>query len=92
MSSTNSEFSFEIVKNLGTLKEADRPGGYALECKLVRWNNAATPKIDVRSWQTPDPERQIPGYTRMSRGITLSDSEAERLAQAIAEHLNESRA
>lgn len=79
----SSDFSFEIVKHLGTLKEADRDDGYAMECNLVRWNGAPTPKVDVRSWDKT--------HSRMTRGITLTDSEAERLAQAIAEYL-ESRA
>ena len=72
------DFTFSIEKKLGILKEGSKDG-WSREVNLVSWNGQQPPKIDIREWS--------PDHTKMSRGITLSETEAERLIQAIAEHL-----
>lgn len=59
---------FQIVTELGILSTSN--GGWNKEVNLISWNGEA-PKIDIRSWS---PDRQ-----KMSRGITLSEEEADKL-------------
>ena len=71
-----SEFSFEIVEHITTLK--DYNNGWKKEVNIVAWNDAK-PKVDVRDW---DPEHQ-----HMTRGITLTEAEAEQMAKAIGQRM-----
>lgn len=73
---TNNEFSFEIVEHITTLR--DYNNGWTKEVNIVAWNDAK-PKVDVRDW---DPEHQ-----HMTRGITLTEAEAEQMAKAIGQRM-----
>lgn len=73
----NDEVRFEIVEHIGVL--ASKENGWTKEVNIVAWNG--TPgKVDVREW---DPDHQ-----RMSRGITLFEEEAEKLARTLAGRYN----
>ena len=69
-----SEFKYEIIKELGILSE--RNGGWSKQLNLISWNDAE-PKYDIRDW--------APNHEKMGKGISLSASEL----QALADLLNE---
>ena len=73
---TNTDFSFEIVEHIVTLGTYQT--GWSKEVNLVAWNKA-NPKVDVRDWSAD--------HTKMSRGITLTEAEAEKMAQAIGQRM-----
>lgn len=62
------EFSFEIVKNIGTLSEGK--GGWNLELNLVSWGGRPA-KYDLRSWS--------PDHQKMGKGSTFTKEELEAL-------------
>lgn len=66
------EFSFEIVKNIGTVGEGK--GGWNIELNLVSWGGRP-PKFDLRSW--------APDHQKMGKGITLSKEELENLKNIL---------
>ncbi|MBP5569139.1 MAG: hypothetical protein J6X54_07965 [Treponema sp.] len=66
------EFSFEIVKNIGTVGEGK--GGWNIELNLVSWGGRP-PKYDLRSW--------APDHQKMGKGITLSKEELENLKNIL---------
>lgn len=49
--------------------------GWAMEVNLVSWNEGK-PKIDIRSWSED--------HRRMSRGITLTEEQANKLSQILS--------
>ncbi|MCI5606632.1 MAG: YdbC family protein [Treponema sp.] len=68
------DFSFEIVKNLGTVAEGK--GGWNLELNLVSWGGRPA-KYDLRSWS--------PDHTKMGKGSTFSKEELEALKKLLNE-------
>lgn len=72
--SNNDPVRFEIMEHIDVL--GTKENGWTKEVNIVAWNGGAA-KIDVREW---DPE-----HTRMSKGITLFDAEAEKLTRALAD-------
>ena len=70
----NDEITFEIVEHLGVLSDT---GEWAKEVNLVAWNGQP-PKIDIRSWDAD--------HERMTRGVTLTESEAVTLAEALVHY------
>ena len=66
------DFSFEIVKNLGTVAEGK--GGWNLELNLVSWGGRPA-KYDLRSW---GPDQQ-----KMGKGSTFSKEELEALKNLL---------
>ena len=74
----NDPFTFEIVEHL--LVISTKEDGWSKELNLVSWNGQQPPKFDLREW-TPD-------HTKMSKGITLFDSEMRRVAQAYFNFCN----
>lgn len=69
---------FEIMKHIGVINAYDN--GWTREVNIVSWNKGK-PKIDVREWS--------PDHTRMSKGITLTDEEAEKLCMTLHNHFAE---
>ena len=67
------DFSFEIVKNIGTVGEGK--GGWNIELNLVSWGGRPA-KYDLRSW--------APDHQKMGKGVTLSEEELKQLAQVIS--------
>lgn len=64
------EITFEIVKELGVISENAR--GWAKELNLVSWNENP-PKYDIRDWS--------PDHSRMSKGVSLTEEEMEKLVE-----------
>lgn len=69
-----SSFKYEIIKKLGVLSE--NTNGWKREVNLISWNERPA-KIDIRDWD--------PNNEKMSKGITLSDEEAENLLNILKE-------
>lgn len=74
----NNEVTFEIKEHIGVLEE--RKDGWAKEVNIVAWNGGQA-KIDIRDWD--------PDHERMTRGITLFEDTAEKLAKALTERYND---
>ena len=72
------EITFEIKEHIALLNTSET--GWTREVNVVSWNGTK-PKVDVREW---DPDHQ-----RMSRGITLTETEAEKFARAIGQRMLE---
>ena len=67
------EITCSIVKRISVLSENDR--GYSKQVNFVSWNGAKA-KLDIRTW-SPDNEKSL-------KGISLDDSEARKLYEALA--------
>jgi hypothetical protein len=65
---------FDIKEHIGVLSVRDN--GWRKEVNSVAWNGNP-PKVDIRDW--------APGYSTMSRGITLHEIEAARLFTLLSE-------
>lgn len=75
MSST--EVSFDIIEHIGVIAEGQ--AGWNKEVNLVSWNGLPA-KIDIRDWDST--------HERMSRGITLTEDAAKKLAQFLSDKYN----
>ena len=71
---SNDSFRFEILNHIGVLSQ--NQSGWSKEVNVVKWNDA-NPKIDIRDWDTE--------HEKMSRGISLNVSEAEKLSDLLVE-------
>ena len=70
---------FRIVKQIGVLTTYQT--GWSKELNIVSWNGG-TPKYDIRDWN--------PEHERMTKGITLYESEAKKLAENLVNHFSNS--
>lgn len=66
------EIENKIVKEIAVLSKSE--SGYTKEINLVSWNGAE-PKYDIRSWS---PKRE-----KCGKGITLTETETEKLLAAL---------
>ena len=66
--------TFEIIKQLGVISKS--PTGWNKELNIVKWGDRE-PKYDIRDWDKK--------HERMSRGLTLTEEEAEKLSELLAE-------
>lgn len=66
------DFDFEIVKHIGVIAEKSK--GWKREINLISWGGAE-PKIDIRDWS--------PDHDKMSKGISLTAEEIEKLKELI---------
>lgn len=64
------EITYEITKELGVISENAK--GWTRELNLVSWNGHE-PKFDIRDWS--------PDHTRMSKGMSLTEEEMEKLVE-----------
>ena len=62
------KIAVEIVEHIGVV--GTKPNGYTKEVNIVSWNGHK-PKIDIRDWDA--------SHERPSRGLTLTEEEAEAL-------------
>lgn len=74
------EFKYEIIKHIGTISTSKN--GWAREVNIVSWNDNA-PKVDIREWS--------PDHVKMSRGVTLTEEEAETLCMTLHNYISERR-
>ena len=72
------EIKFEIVERLGVLSTNEK--GWTKELNIVSWNEREA-KYDLREWN--------PDHTRMSKGITFTEKEAEKLFYILEDDLKE---
>lgn len=72
------EIRFEIVKPLGIICETG--SGWTKEVNMVSWNGN-NPKVDIREWS--------PDHTRMSKGLTLTEEEAEQVCMILHNYMRE---
>ena len=72
------EITYEITKELGVISEDAK--GWTKELNLISWNERE-PKFDIRSWN--------PDHTRMSKGISLTEEEMEKLVELFNERNEE---
>ena len=72
------EISLEILEHIAVLKE--NPNGWKKEVNIIRWNDGA-PKVDIRDWN--------PTHDRMTKGITLTEKEANSFAKAFSQRMRE---
>lgn len=68
------EFTYEIKKHIGVLRTS--AGGWTKELNIVSWNGNSQ-KYDLREWSED--------HKKMSRGITLTISEARDLFDWLCE-------
>jgi len=75
----NGEITFEIVEHIGVLEVYDNhEEKWTKEVNLVAWNGGK-PKIDIRDWSS--------NHRRMSRGITLTEEQSEKLIKALGQRM-----
>ena len=70
------EIQFDVVKHIGIVSEGR--GGWNKELNMVSWNGRA-PKLDLRDW--------APDRKKMGKGVTLTQEEAVKLTELLAEAL-----
>ena len=68
------EISFKIIERLAVLSEAS--SGWRKELNIVSWNGNPE-KYDIRDWSSD--------HTKMSRGITLTGEQMEKVVDAMLE-------
>ena len=68
----NERISYKVIANVGTL--AKYQTGWSKEVNIVSWNEGQ-PKLDIRDWSED--------HEKMSRGITLTADEAQRLVDSV---------
>lgn len=72
------DIQYEIKKEIAVLSKSD--SGYTKEINLISWNGKE-PKYDIRSF-SPDREK-------CGKGITLTETEAKSLLEALRKQLND---
>lgn len=77
--------TWEIVEHLGTFTEYTdfRGEKKTKEVNLVSWNGKL-PKVDIREWNED--------HSTMTKGVTLTDEEAENVAMILHNYISERRA
>lgn len=70
-----SDFSYNIVRNLAVLSQR---GNWNLELNLISWGGRPA-TYDLRKWS--------PDHSKMSKGISLSKSELDALAEYLSQTL-----
>ena len=71
------QINYEIKERIGIISE--NKNGWTKELNLVSWNDN-DPKYDIRDWN--------PTHDKMSRGITLTEKEADELSSLLNEEFN----
>lgn len=72
------EIVFEIKERIGVVEEF--PTGWRKELNLISWNGN-DPKYDLRDWDSE--------HERMSRGITLTESQMNKVVRLVSERNKE---
>ena len=69
------EIQYEIKQEIAVLSKSD--SGYTKEINLIAWNGNE-PKYDIRSFS--------PAREKCGKGITLTETEAKELLEALQTH------
>ncbi len=72
------DIQYEIVREIAVLSTSD--SGYTKEINLISWNGKE-PKYDIRSFS--------PNREKCGKGITLTETEAKSLLEALRKQLND---
>jgi len=72
------DIQYEIVKEIAVLSTGE--SGYTKEINLISWNGKE-PKYDIRSFS--------PNREKCGKGITLTETEVEKLLAALEKALSE---
>ena len=76
----NDNVTYEIREKIGVIDTYESRGKiWTKEINVVAWNGRA-PKLDIRDWTTDEN-----GNLKMTRGITLTEEQAEKLAKHLSE-------
>ena len=67
-----SDIKFNIVQKIGVLSTSAK--GWTKELNVIAWNDKE-PKYDIREWS--------PDHKTMSRGVTFTEEEMERLRELL---------
>lgn len=70
----DSDITFEITEHIGELSV--NQAGWIKEVNMVSWNGKKA-KYDIREWD--------PDHERMSRGLTFTKEEVEKLKEFLNE-------
>lgn len=75
-------FTYNLVKHLGVIAEyTDYKGERkSKEVNLVSWNGKP-PKVDIREWNAD--------HSQMSKGLSITEGEAESLCMILHNYLAE---
>ena len=71
-----SDITYEIKTFVGVISENEK-SGWKKEANIVSWNGSQ-PKLDIREWS--------PDHRSMSRGITLTEQEAQNLVDLFRDY------
>lgn len=74
---STTEVTFDIIEHIGVIAEGR--DGWNKEINIVSWNGGPA-KVDIRDWDST--------HERMSRGITLTEDAAKKLAQFLSDKYN----
>ena len=78
MANTN-DVTFEIMEHIGVIDEINnREEKWTKEINVVAWNGGK-PKIGIKDWNAT--------HERMSRGITLTEEQGEKLVKALGQRM-----
>lgn len=75
------DITYEVKAKIAVLFE--KQGGWTKELNLVRWNGQESPKYDIRDWSQD--------HKKMGRGVTLYESEMEKLIDGYLKYQNSER-
>lgn len=68
------KITYDVVRNIGMIAEN---GAWETQVNMISWNHRA-PKFDIRKWNVET--------GCMSKGISLTESEARELAKVLTEY------
>ena len=68
------EITYDVVKKIGVIADNS---AWETQVNLISWNHAK-PKFDIRKWNVET--------NKMSKGISLTESEARALADLLLEY------
>lgn len=72
---SDKKITFEIKQHIGVI--SNQESGWSKELNVVSWNNQ-NPKFDIRDWND--------NHDRMGRGITLQESEMNRMVEMYMDY------
>ena len=68
------EITYDVVKKIGVIADNS---AWEMQVNMISWNHAK-PKFDIRKWNVET--------NKMSKGISLTESEARALADLLIEY------
>lgn len=69
-----SDFTYDVVNDLGTIQESPSEVGYDVRVKVIKWGDSEA-KLDIRKWNKEN--------NKFSKGISISFDAALVLKEII---------